>query len=251
MLETAMADPTDEKKPTQSSGRRLRGAVAHTLGRAILAGDYASGDALPGELAFAESLGVSRGAYREAVQALIAKGLVESRPKSGTRVLPRHRWNMLDPDVLAWAFADEPDMRLLRSLFELRAVVEPAAAAFAAERRDRNDLRMLKDALGRMRRHTLSNDAGRAADREFHAAILTASRNDALITLSAGISAAVEWTTQLKQRDRALPRDPMPEHVAVYDAIVGADGQAAAGAMRKLVDLALADTRAALEGSVG
>jgi len=235
-----------EEKKSLKSGRRLRGAIAHTLGRSILAGDYQPGDTLSGELVFAEMLGVSRGAYREAVQALIAKGLVESRTKLGTRVLPRHRWNMLDPDVLAWAFANTPDMQLLRSLFELRAIIEPAAAALAAERRDRADLKVLKDALSRMRRQTLSTDAGRAADRDFHAAILTASRNDALVTLSAGITAAVEWTTQLKQRDRALPRDPMPEHVAVYDAIVSGNGSAASDTMRRLVDLALDDTRVTL-----
>jgi DNA-binding FadR family transcriptional regulator len=240
---TTSVDKTLEDKKSMNSGRRLRGAIAHTLGRAILAGDYQPGDTLSGELVFSETLGVSRGAYREAVQALIAKGLVESRTKLGTRVLPRHRWNMLDPDVLAWAFANTPDMQLLRSLFELRAIIEPAAAAFAAERRDRADLKALKDALTRMRRHTLSTEAGRAADRDFHAAILTASRNDALVTLSAGITAAVEWTTQLKQRDRALPRDPMPEHVAVYDAISSGKPGAAADTMRTLVDLALDDTR--------
>lgn len=234
----------------QSTGRRWRGAIGNMLGRAILSGEYAPGDVLPGEVVFAETNGVSRGAYREAVQGLIAKGLVESRPKTGTRVLPRRRWNMLDPDVLAWAFADKPDMALLRSLFELRSVVEPAAAAFAAERRDREDLKALKDALGRMRRHTLSTEAGLTADRDFHGAILAASRNDALVTLSAGITAAVAWTTQLKQRDRALPRDPIPEHAAVYDAIAEGDTAQAAAAMRRLVDLALADTRAALTDAI-
>lgn len=243
--EIVMAKTADAPRAS-FSGRRLRGAVAHMLGRAILAGDYAPGEALPPEVTYAESLGVSRGAYREAVQALIAKGLVESRPKSGTRVLSRDRWNMLDPDVLGWAFSGTPDLQLLRSLFELRTMVEPCGAALAAERRTRDDLRRMKDALGRMRRETLSNEAGRAADRDFHDAILKASRNDALITLSASIAAAVEWTTQLKQRDRALPRDPIPDHVAVYDAIVSGDCDGAKTAMNKLVELALIDTRAAL-----
>ncbi|TCP31433.1 FCD domain-containing protein, partial [Sphingomonas sp. BK235] len=64
--------------------------------------------------------------------------------------------------------------------------------------------------------------------------------------LSAGITAAVAWTTQLKQRERALPRDPIPEHAAVYEAIASGDTKAAEVAMRQLVDLALDDTRAAL-----
>ena len=92
-------------KGVRGPGRRLHGAIAHRLGTAILSGQYAPGDVLPGEVAFAGELDVSRSAYREAVQVLTAKGLVESRTKAGTRVLPRHRWNLLDPDVLASAFA--------------------------------------------------------------------------------------------------------------------------------------------------
>ena len=94
-----------------------------------MSGEYAPGDKLSGEVAFAEELNVSPSAYREAVQVLTAKGLVESRTKAGTKVLPRHRWNLLDPEVLAWAFAGEPDRKFVGDLFELRAVVEPAAAA--------------------------------------------------------------------------------------------------------------------------
>ena len=196
-------------KPTRGPGRRLHGAIAHKLGMAILSGQYQPGDTLSGEVAFAEELEVSRSAYREAIQVLTAKGLVESRPKAGTRVLPRNRWNLLDPEVLAWAFAGEPDIQFVRDLFELRAIVEPAAARLAAMRRDKEDLRIMKDALTAMRRHTLATEAGRAADRDFHNAILNATRNDALLTLTASIGAAVNWTTQFKQRARALPRNPM------------------------------------------
>ena len=227
-------------------GRRLHGAIAHRLGTDILSGKYAPGDILSGEVAFSEELQVSRSAYREAIQVLTAKGLVTSRPKAGTSVLPRERWNLLDPDVLAWAFAGEPDLHFVRSLFELRAVVEPAAARFAAERRTKDDLKVMKDALALMRRHTLSTPEGRTADRDFHNAILIATQNPALITLSASIGAAVNWTTQFKQRSRALPRNPIPDHTRVYDAIAVGDGDAAAEAMNVLVDLAMEDTRSAM-----
>jgi len=235
------------ERPTRGTGRRLHGAIAHKLGVAILSGEYAPGDTLSGEVVFSEALGVSRSAYREAVQVLSAKGLVESRPKAGTRVLPRNRWNVLDPDVLAWAFTGEPDLRFIRGLFELRAIVEPAAAALAAERRERSDLKLMKDALTAMTRHTLASEAGRAADRDFHDAVLNATGNDSLVVLSASIGAAVNWTTQFKQRARALPRNPIPDHRRVYDAIAAADPAAASAAMRTLVDLALEDTRAAMK----
>lgn len=227
----------------KGSGRRLRGAIAHYLGTEIVSGRIAPGEKLTGEVANAEALDVSRSAYREAVQVLTAKGLVESRPKAGTRVLPRSRWNMLDPQVLAWAFSGEPDTDFVRDLFELRAVVEPAAARMAAERREREDVKAMREALAKMRRHTLATEAGRAADRDFHDALLQATHNHAVMALSASIGAAVSWTTKYKQRARALPRDPVPDHIKVFDAIAAGDGQAAAQAMRTLVELALEDTR--------
>ena len=231
---------------TKGPGRRLHGAIAHKLGVAIVSGEYAPGETLSGEVAFSEELNVSRSAYREAVQVLTAKGLVESRPKAGTSVLPRSRWNLLAPDVLAWAFAGEPDPKFVRDLFELRSVVEPAAAALAARRADKALLKDMKEALAAMRRHSLATEEGRAADREFHKAILQATGNDALQVLAASIGAAVNWTTQYKQRSRALPRNPIPDHARVYEAIAAGDEAAAAEAMRALVDLALEDTHEAL-----
>lgn len=239
------ADEATKRKP-RGTGRRLHGAIAHKLGIAILSGEFAPGDTLSGEVAFSEALDVSRSAYREAVRVLAAKGLVESRPKAGTRVLPRSRWNLLDPEVLAWAFAGEPDMAFIRSLFELRGIIEPAAAALAAERRTRDDLKAIKDALVGMSRHTLATDAGRAADRDFHDAILRATRNAPLMVLSASIGSAVTWTTQFKQRARDLPRNPIPDHRRVLDAIAASDPAAASDAMRLLVDQALDDTQTSM-----
>jgi DNA-binding FadR family transcriptional regulator len=247
LVEDGSDDDAPLPRVPRGTGRRLHGAVAHKLGTAILSGEYAPGDTLSGEVEFSKTLDVSRSAYREAVQVLTAKGLVESRPKIGTRVLPRSRWNLLDPDVLAWAFAGEPDVDFIRSLFELRGIVEPAAAAFAAQRRERADLKIMRDSLNAMRRHTLATEAGRAADRDFHDAILHATRNDALIVLSASIGAAVSWTTQFKQRARALPRNPIPDHLRVYDAIAAGDATGASDAMRALVDLALEDTQLSME----
>lgn len=242
------ADPASPAaRAVRGTGRRLHGAIAYKIGTAIVSGDYRPGDILSSEVDFAQSLDVSRGAYREAIQVLAAKGLVESRPKAGTRVLPRARWNLLDPDVLGWAFSGEPDMQLVRSLFELRAVIEPAAAGFAALRHDRDQLRAIKEALAGMRRHTLATDEGRAADRDFHDAILRATGNDAMIVLSASIGAVVNWTTRYKQRARALPRNAIPDHAKVYDAIAAGDADAASAAMRVLVDLAFDDTSAVMQ----
>jgi len=236
------------KLPMSGQGvRRIHGSIAHDLGVAILTGRYAPGDTLPGEIEFSEQLGVSRSAYREAIRMLAAKGLVESRPKTGTRVSDRNRWNVLDPEVLAWTFESEPSAVLIRDLFELRMIVEPAAAALAAERRNGVDLAHMGHALGEMARFGLATDEGRAADQAFHHAVLEAARNAPLIALSSSIAAAVSWTTIFKQRRRKLPRDPLPDHRRIYEAIADADPAAAREAMTELVRLALQDTELSLE----
>jgi DNA-binding FadR family transcriptional regulator len=127
-------------------------------------------------------------------------------------------------------------------LFELRLIVEPAAAALAAERRTAEDLAQMRSALQRMEQHGLANAEGQSADREFHDAVLAATRNPALLALSSSIGAAVRWTTIFKQRKRRLPRDPLPDHWRVFDAIAAGGTDAARAAMQDLVALALGDT---------
>src|SRR5580692_5761481 len=113
-----------------SLGRKLRihGSIAHEMGVAIIGGQYQPGQLLAREVVASQRLKVSRSAYREAIRILAAKGLVESLPKTGTHISARSRWQLLDPDVLQWLFETEPDYRLIQGLFELRMVVEPAAA---------------------------------------------------------------------------------------------------------------------------
>jgi DNA-binding FadR family transcriptional regulator len=207
-----------------------------------MAGRYQPGETLPGEVEFSEQLQVSRSAYREAVRILAAKGLVESRPKAGTRVSERGRWNLLDPDVLAWAFEGEPGEAFIRDLFELRGIVEPAAAELAARRRDAADLARMGHALEEMARHGLATPEGQAADRLFHQSLLRATRNAPLLSLSSSIEAAVGWTTIFKQRKRKLPRDPLPDHRTLFAAIADGDPEGARQAMTELLRLALLDT---------
>jgi DNA-binding FadR family transcriptional regulator len=220
---------------------RLHGTIARDLGVLIVSGRYKPGDILNGEVDASDRLQVSRTAYREAVRILAAKGLVESRPKVGTRVSPQERWHMLDPDVLSWIFEFEPDDRLLSSLFELRKLVEPEAAALAATRRSSEDLDQMAQALDGMARHTLAVEAGRLADQQLHAAMLRATGNAFIVSLTSGVGAAISWTTIFKQRHNPLSRDPLPDHARVYDAVRASDPKAAHAAMLNLIELAQQD----------
>ena len=106
----------------------------------IVGGAWEGGAPLPNEDELAAELGVSRTVVREAIKALQAKGLVEVRPKTGTRVRPRRAWHLLDADVVAWQFADMERADDLRELYEVRASIAAAAARLAATRRTTEQL---------------------------------------------------------------------------------------------------------------
>jgi DNA-binding FadR family transcriptional regulator len=230
------------KRPARGNSLRLHGTIARDIGVRIVSGKLAPGRVLNGEIEASEHLNVSRTAYREGVRILAAKGLIESRPKLGTRVSEPHCWHLLDPDVISWIFTGTPDERLLRGLFELRTIVEPAAAALAAQKRSPEQLQALHRALEEMAAATLAAEQGRQADRNFHSTLLEASGNPFLASLESGVAAAVNWTTVFKQRKRPLPRDPLPDHQRVYEAVAARDADAARTAMAELVHLALLDT---------
>lgn len=240
--------PTRKTNASKASTRarrkslRLHGTIARDMGMMIVSGQYRPGDILNGEIDASDRLQVSRTAYREAVRILAAKGLVESRPKVGTRVSAQSSWHMLDPDVLSWIFEFEPDDTVLANLFELRKIVEPEAAALAAMRRTDEHLQAMEQALEGMTTHTLASEAGRLADQEFHSAMLRATGNAFIVSLTSGVSAAVSWTTIFKQRHNPLRRDPIPDHQKVYEAIKASDPKAAHAAMLSLVELAHMDT---------
>lgn len=223
------------RKDNSGSSPRLHGAIARDLGIAIVSGRHKPGDALGNEIELSEHLQVSRSVYREAIRILAAKGMVTSRPRAGTRVVPMSQWNLLDPDVLSWFFETEPSAALVNSLLELRMIVEPAAAAFAAQRRSKEQLERMRTALSNMERLTLKTAAGQSADREFHQIVLEASGNLPLASLGSAIGATVGWTTLYKQRRRKPSLDLMPEHWAVFRAIAARDFKVARKAMETLV----------------
>ena len=223
------------------NGLRIHQSIAQQIGSEILRGNLQPGAALDGEVEQAGTLGVSRTAYREAIRTLVAKGLLESRPKAGTRVTPRENWNLLDPDVLKWMLLGEPNLDFIGSLFELRQMIEPRAAAFAAERRCDGDIAKMREALKMMREYGLDSKEGRSADRNFHACVLRATGNDALASLASSIGAAVLWTTRFKFGRSARPRDSLPDHEAVFGAILKRRPQKARKLMSQLVERAAED----------
>ena len=112
----------------------LNRLVAREIFQAIASGHFPEGSILPNEHQLSADLGVSRTALREAIKGLASKGLVETRRKRGTLVLERSRWDMLNPEVIAWS-RKLGSSRVSEELWVAIANTQPAMVAEAATRR--------------------------------------------------------------------------------------------------------------------
>lgn len=234
---------SDLVRPTTLNADRLFGQVAHLLAVAIISGEYEAGDLLPNEDDLKSAISVSRTAYREAVKILTAKGLVQSRPKSGTRVAPRSGWNLLDPDVLAWHFAADPNEKFIHDLFELRRFIEPTAARLAAMRRTHADISRIETAFAGMEHNPPYTELAIRADLAFHEAIFAAAHNDAVNCLANVVAATIQWSMRMQSvKGPSAFSVALSDHRRVRDAIVAGNSDLAAAHMAALVLDSLEDT---------
>lgn len=216
------------------SGGLVHATIANEIGRRIVRGDYPPGTILPNEAEWSAMFGVSRSAVREAIKILMAKNLLASRPKIGSWVESRDRWNLLDRDVLAWYAAMPERMTFLRTVQEFRYIIEPEAAALAAIRHNEEQMAAISRACEEM--GTASTLLERtAADSRFHLAILQAAGNELLIPLGALIISALDHLFQYVTREMNDLRYAQDLHEDVERCIRLRQPDAARQAVRKLL----------------
>jgi len=136
--------------------------VADNVRSRIISGEFAMGSALS-ETALATELGVSRTPVREALKQLQTEGLVNIRPRVGTFVTALSRGEIIE-------------------LFQMREILEGAAARILAERGPVPELELLRANIAKSDAALAANDVQTYIDlvSEFHLLIVLGAGNSKL-----------------------------------------------------------------------
>ena len=193
----------------------------------IISGSWGPGDRLPKETELAAQLGLSRNSLREAVRALSQLRVLEVRQGDGTYV------TSLEPELLLESTSFVSHLLVGESaleLFEVRRLLEGAAAGLAAARIDSAGKKALGSKLERMVEAETVEDLVQA-DVDFHAIIATATGNMFLTSLLASLSSrtmrARIWRGREVDNALDVTRD---EHRRIYEAIASGDPELARAA---------------------
>src|SRR5947209_12274773 len=183
----------------------------------IVSGAWGPGDRLPKESELAAELGLSRNSLREAVRALSQLRVLEVRQGDGTYV------SSLEPDLLLESTGFISHLLLGETeieLYEVRRILEAAAATLAAGRIDAQEKTELALSLERMREAKNVEELVEA-DVAFHAVIAKAAGNAVLASLLASLSTRTMRIRLWHGRaaDDALD-ETRAEHRRIYEAIV-------------------------------
>lgn len=217
--------------------------VTDSLGLRILRNELPEG-AIATASSLQEEYGVSRTVIREACQVLQSKGMMQARTKTGTTILPRSEWNLLDPELIRWSREAGLGAGLIREMEEVRANYEPWAARLAAQRRNSADLNDMRHAYERMvaaveAAGPLSPDLV-SADLEFHQATLRASHNSIIIRLGLLVRPVLQIRDEMAMR-HDTQTDFLDDHRAVLEAVEKQQPDTAEQEMRHLLERAARD----------
>ena len=216
--------------------KNIHRSIVDLLGEAIVSGRYAIGSSLPVEAVLGEELGVSRTVVREAVKSLVAKGLLSTGPKVGTRVLPDEHWNWFDSDIVVWRSKAGQTREFIRDLQELRRVVEPAAVRLAAERATATDIAEIEAAYAGMK-HAVEHGGDYVThDLRFHQGLLRAAHNRMVVQMSKALGTLLRTSFEISTSKPRGPAQSLPLHRAVLDAVIAHNPAKAERASLVLID---------------
>ncbi|KAK1185675.1 FCD domain-containing protein [Streptomyces sp. NBS 14/10] len=217
----------------------LHGQVVDQIGLSLAAEETRAGEVLRLE-DVQERYGVSRTVAREAVRVLESKRVVTSRPRVGITVRPMTEWNLYDPQVIRWRLNSPHRGAQLRELAELRAAVEPSAAALAAASGDDETCKALLVHARAMATAAAEADTAGfvAADAAFHRALLSASGNGMFAQLAEVTEELLTARRELSLMPERVDEAAVRRHQEVAQAVAEGRPADAAACVRSIVDTA-------------
>lgn len=231
-----------ELRSTPVRSEKLHTRVTALLARQVIEADQARSPLVfPREADLCQQLGVSRTVLRESMKVLADKGMVEMKPRTGTRARPRSQWRLLDPDILAWQAEVYPDARFLKDLCEVRLAIEPTAVGFAAVRATAEEIAKIERCLKRRESvlKTAKLDQAIDLDLDFLAEVVSASHNPLLQQLSVTIRAPLRIALSYTSRYRANVQLDLEAHRALLESLLKRDPIGAKRAAEEAVGLAM------------
>ncbi|AGT10153.1 FadR/GntR family transcriptional regulator [Paracoccus aminophilus] len=211
--------------------------VVDALGRAIVAGELAEDEVLPGDPVLTARFDVSRTVLREAMKTLAAKGLIRAKSRVGTQVNRRELWNFVDRDVIAWRMQRGVDTEFVRQLSEMRLALEPATAALAARHATSDEIIRLYNIAARMDDRSHTRESFAEVDLEFHLAVAAMSRNPFIRSVSSLVEAALAVSFRISSPALSPERimQSASTHLRIARVIADHDEEGAAAAMRQVI----------------
>ncbi|MHB1133192.1 MAG: FadR/GntR family transcriptional regulator [Chloroflexota bacterium] len=207
----------------------LSAQVAGQLEVMIARRHLQSGERLPSERQLAEEFGVSRTVVREAVQALVAKNLLEVRTGSGT-VICNPTAQSVARSMSLFLQTGVPEINF-QKVVETRRILEVAIAGLAAERHTEQDLAELEEAHRSHERVVEDLELHSPADLEFHVVLARSTHNELFTVLLDSISDVLLSTFRLAAPEQGQPARSLWHHNNVLERVRAGD---AAGARRAM-----------------
>ncbi len=168
--------------------------------------------------------GVSRPIVRDAIAQLRERGLVYARQGAGTFVSASA--GATRPAALG--FTPVKTIADIQRCYEFRLTIEPAAAFFAAQRRDATAIEAIAAALADLREATRHQLHRTDADFQFHRAVAEASNNHyftaSMDALKQHIAVGMHLHGLSLMGPRKMLEGVYEEHEAIYKAV--AEGEA-------------------------
>lgn len=223
--------------------RGIPAKLVDVIGQRIISGEWSGGTTFR-IIDVQSEFSVSATVAREVALALQSKGLVESRPKRGVTAMERSSWNLLDADVLTWDVTGRG--RVIADLEQARILIEPWAAAEAADVGDKVAIARCRAAMTAMSEAAVVGDVAAitVADLEFHRALLAASGNAVIARIGLVIEPVLRRRDELTiSSASSVTSGLLALHENVIAAVEEGDRASAEAASRTLVRISATDSQ--------